>query len=117
MRDTFVMAVAAGAFGERLKILQRNAGLTNEQLARRIGTGLRNVQRWRSSEAAPRIDALIDLADALGVTLDELVGREPGRATSRAADRREDPLDAAEREADLSLGPDLEEPPLRSVGS
>lgn len=105
MGDTLVMARPDEAFGERLKALQQTAGLTNEALARRIGTGLRNVQRWRSAEAAPRLDALIDLADALEVSLDELVGRTPP-ATSRGVggERRRAPLDAlAEFADDLAL--------------
>lgn len=106
MRDTLVMAVYEGAFGERLKALQKDAGLTNEQLARRIGTGLRNVQRWRSAQAAPRLDALVDLADALQVSLDELVGRQFPTAPGVAAERRQDPWVMAELDADLAGAPD-----------
>ena len=101
MGDTLVMASPDEAFGERLKALQKQAGLTNEALARKIGTGLRNVQRWRAAEAAPRLDALIDLADALEVSLDDLVGRAaPATSPSVGRDRRRAPLDALEEFAD-----------------
>ncbi len=107
--DTCVMAVPPGAFGERLKALQREAGLTNEQLARRIGTGLRNVQRWRAAEVAPRLDALIELADALEVSLDDLVGREFDAANEpRGAQERRathDDLAVAAREVADRVGP------------
>lgn len=66
-------------FGENLKRLQDEAGLTNEQLARQADVQLRAVSRWRNTtddDSFPRVDQLIRLADVFGVPLDQLVGRE-----------------------------------------
>ena len=69
-------------FGENLKRLQDEAGLTNEQLARQADVQLRAVSRWRNTtddDSFPRVDQLIRLADVFGVPLDQLAPRRTAR--------------------------------------
>jgi transcriptional regulator with XRE-family HTH domain len=51
------------------------AGLSQNGLARISGFTVRNISRIESHDCDPRLSSLIKLADACGVTLDELVGR------------------------------------------
>ena len=63
-------------FGDNLRRLRRARGLTQKQLAERIGYCSRNVSVWECGYTTPRMNTLCDLADALGVSLDELTGRD-----------------------------------------
>jgi transcriptional regulator with XRE-family HTH domain len=60
--------------GQRLKELRRARELTQEQLARTIGVGLDAVRKWERGDRTPRLDMAAKLAEALGVTIDELAG-------------------------------------------
>ena len=64
-------------FGARLRALRKAHGVTVPQLAQAAGVGKVTIWECERGEVAyPRMDTLILLADTLGVTLDELVGRE-----------------------------------------
>lgn len=61
----------------RLKALREAAGLSQRQLARQIGQDQSNIRYWEQSGNFPRSDVLIPMAQALGVTVEELLG-QPG---------------------------------------
>lgn len=54
------------------------AGLTQGQLAERIGCTQKDVSRWERGVYSPRIDVLVKMAGALGCSLEALIdkGRE-----------------------------------------
>jgi transcriptional regulator with XRE-family HTH domain len=60
--------------GRRIAELRKNAGLTQRQLADQIGTAWSNVAYWERGASAPPGTALVKLAPALGVSVDELLG-------------------------------------------
>ena len=64
-------------FAERLKRLRRRSGLSQEQLAERIDVSRQVVTKWENSEGIPKISNLIALSDCFGVSVDELLGRDP----------------------------------------
>ena len=49
------------------------AGLTQAQLADKVGVAAQHVGRWERGERRPKIDALVRLADALGCDVKELL--------------------------------------------
>ncbi|MCX0246397.1 helix-turn-helix transcriptional regulator [Streptomyces drozdowiczii] len=59
--------------GERLVSTRRAAGLSQDQLADRVGVERRTIQRYESGERDPRYTDLLLIADALGAPLVELV--------------------------------------------
>ena len=61
------------AVGGRLRTLRTRAGLTQEQLAERAELAKDAISRMERGVQAPRLDTLIKLADALGVSLPTLV--------------------------------------------
>jgi transcriptional regulator with XRE-family HTH domain len=67
------------SFGERLTTARQQTGLTQEQLAERLGTTQRVIAYWERKPVALRPDQLAALADALGVSADFLIGRTPGK--------------------------------------
>lgn len=48
-------------------------GLTQEQLAERLGVSRQTIAKWESGETAPDLSNGAALADALDVSLDELI--------------------------------------------
>jgi len=60
--------------GSRLKTFREAAGLSQRELARQIDQDQSNVRYWEQSGNLPRSDVLIPMAQALGVTVEELLG-------------------------------------------
>jgi transcriptional regulator with XRE-family HTH domain len=60
--------------GARLKELRERAQVSQAGLAAAVGVSPRTVQYWESNRTFD-IEVAVKLADAFGITLDELVGR------------------------------------------
>jgi len=58
--------------GKKIKQLRFRAGLTQEQLAEKLGIGPQSVSKWENAVAMPDITALPLLAEIFGVTIDDL---------------------------------------------
>ena len=61
-------------FGERLRALRKNAGLTQQQLAERSGFTASVIARYEAGGSLPRPQAIEKLAAALGVSVADLDG-------------------------------------------
>lgn len=61
-------------FGQRLHTLREQAGLSQQQLAERLGLTQRAYAHWERNPVALRPDQLLNLAQVLNVSVDELVG-------------------------------------------
>jgi len=62
------------AFGTRLAALRKTAGYTQQQLADEIGVSRRMVAYYETESEHPPASLLIDLARALNVSVDSLLG-------------------------------------------
>ncbi len=71
-------------FGERLALLRKAAGYTQQQLADEIGASRRQVAYYEGESEHPPAGLLIELAQALNVTTDELLGVRTGRSKKTA---------------------------------
>ena len=60
-------------FSEKLMDLRRKSGLSQEQLAARLGVTRQSVSKWESGTAMPELVKLISLSDIFGVSVDYLV--------------------------------------------
>ena len=60
-----------------LKILRKEKGLTQTQLANAVGLGRQAYAYYEKGEREPSPETLCKLADFFGVTVDELLGRTP----------------------------------------
>lgn len=66
-------------FGERLAALRRQRGLTQVELAERIGATQRSISYYESPSGHAPAPVLGKLAQALEVSADELLGLSPRR--------------------------------------
>jgi transcriptional regulator with XRE-family HTH domain len=62
-------------FGERITILRKQLKMSQDDLAKQIGTSAPIVGRYEREEIKPSIDVASKLADALNVSLDYLLGK------------------------------------------
>jgi transcriptional regulator with XRE-family HTH domain len=78
-------------FGERLHDLREAAGLSQAQLADKLGIAQRSYSQWECRCVALRHDQLVTLAHTLGISLSELLGEAdaPKRGTGPAGKLRQ----------------------------
>lgn len=61
------------SLGENLKKYRKESGLTQSQLADKIGANQTEVHRWESGKSLPLITTLKKLSIALGISVDNLL--------------------------------------------
>lgn len=69
--------------GKTISTLRKNRGMTQEELAGRLGVSAQAVSKWENDISCPDIYTLPQLADILGVSVDELLS---GRISSDFAE-------------------------------
>ena len=62
----------------RLKELRKAKGLSQTRLAIELHTTQNTISRYETGDHEPGIKELITIADYFGVTVDYLLGRDPG---------------------------------------
>lgn len=60
-------------FSEKLQLIRRNKGFTQEQLAEKLNVSRQAVAKWESGQAFPDIANLIQISSIFNVTVDYLV--------------------------------------------
>jgi transcriptional regulator with XRE-family HTH domain len=60
-------------FPEHLALLRKEKGLTQPQLAEKIGVHVAQVRRYEAGTSQPTLDVIRNMALALGVSADELL--------------------------------------------
>ena len=63
-------------FGDRLAGAREDAGMTQDQLARRLGVKLKSLERWENDHTFPRANHLSMLAGLLNVSIPWLLSGE-----------------------------------------
>ena len=87
--------------GENIRRLRKEAGLTQEQLADKLGVSYQSVSRWELGVTYPDMEMIPALTECFGVSADALLGmpqvqreREAEKAlTALAQACREEPVD------------------------
>lgn len=63
-------------FSDRLKEIRKNAGLSQEQLAEKIGVSRQAVTKWETGKGLPDIENIVIIAEIFKTTLDELISAD-----------------------------------------
>ena len=58
---------------EKLQLLRKQNGYSQEQLADKIGIARQTISKWENGQAVPEINGLILLSDLYGVSIDRMV--------------------------------------------
>lgn len=64
---------------EVIKARRAVMGLSQADLAQKVGVDKRQIRRYEATEAQPALSVARDIADALGISLDELAGSDARR--------------------------------------
>ncbi len=72
-----------------LKALRLAAGISQRELARRVGERQSNIAFWENTGKTPRADLLIPISEALGCSLEQLLGETPKRKAPRGGKMRQ----------------------------
>lgn len=84
---------------ERLYTFRKNSGLSQEELAEKIGVSRQAVSKWERGETSPDTENLILLAKTYDVSLDELIlNKEEQKKAQKNSDARQD--EVSEKNAD-----------------
>ncbi len=62
--------------GRKIASARRRAGLTQNDLAVRVGVTAQAVSKWEQGRSCPDIAILDEIADALGISLITLLGMD-----------------------------------------
>lgn len=75
----------AKVFGGILREHLSSHGISQKWLAEKMNTTTATVSRYVSGDRVPSVESLVDLAQALGVSVDYLLGVEPPAPKNRVA--------------------------------
>ena len=64
-------------FGQRLKVLRKSRGISQEKLAEMLDMSVMTIRRWEWGTIIPRIDEMTKLAEALQVPESDLLNGTP----------------------------------------
>lgn len=79
-REQTLTDLEMARFAEQLRTLRVQRKLSQVRLAELLGVSPRVYNRWEKGAATPHLDTVVQLAELLQVSLDELTGRQ--KATS-----------------------------------
>ena len=71
-------------FHEHLTRRRKALGLSQEELAAKIGVSRQAVSKWETGDVVPDLNRLLALAEALDTSLDALCGRETAESAATA---------------------------------
>ena len=100
------------SFGDRISFLRKLKGLTQAQLAEKLGISAQAVSKWESGLSCPDIMMLVPLADIFNVSTDMLLGGgqltgcevTPGQNAEADREKRFPGQTAAEERTEASKG-------------
>jgi transcriptional regulator with XRE-family HTH domain len=65
-------------FAERLKTIRKQAGMSQEQLAEKLGVSRQAVTKWETDAGIPDIPNIMAISALFGISIDELLSNERG---------------------------------------
>lgn len=61
--------------GKRIRDARKAAGMTQAELADKLGISYQGITQWENGLRNPKYESLCKIADAIGITVGELMGR------------------------------------------
>lgn len=70
--------------GKRISNHRKRLGMTQDQLAEKLGVTAQAVSKWENDQSCPDITMLPKLSEIFGVSIDSLLGKEPEETVHNA---------------------------------
>ena len=65
-------------FAENLKMLRKQAGMSQEQLAEKLGVSRQAVTKWETGVGIPDIENIMAISTLFNISIDDLLSNESG---------------------------------------
>ena len=65
-------------FAEKLRMCRRQAGMSQEKLAEKLGVSRQAITKWETGTGMPDIENIMAISTLFGVSIDELLSNEKG---------------------------------------
>lgn len=88
---------------EKIYTLRRKNGLSQEQLAEKIGVSRQAISKWEGGLSTPELDKLKTLSECFQITLDELTENQAESVSDDAKRVNEDPAPQKMDESKIGL--------------
>lgn len=75
---------------EKIYTLRRKNGLSQEQLAERIGISRQAISKWEGGLSTPELDKLKALSECFQITIDELTNDKSSNNSSDTTEQKKD---------------------------
>lgn len=95
--------------GNALYELRKKSGMSQEELAERLGVSRQAVSKWECGESLPDTDNLITIAKLYGVSLDELVGNVPAESAEKGSPADTQKQEEGDKDAQRKDGQDCQD--------
>lgn len=63
-------------FGGKLKVMRKQAGMSQERLAEKLGVSRQAVTKWEADAGIPDIENIMAISGLFDISIDELLGKE-----------------------------------------
>ena len=73
---------------ERIYTFRRKSGLSQEQLAEKIGVSRQTISKWESGASTPELEKMLALSECFQISLDELVKDEAVNQSANEAPQK-----------------------------
>lgn len=83
-------------FSEKLKEIRKNEGLSQEQLAAKIGVSRQAITKWETGKGLPDVENMVIIAEIFKTTLDDLL-----RDSAAASQKQDTPVYTSETIYDI----------------
>ena len=77
------------SFGETITNLRKNKGITQEQMAERLGVTRQTVSKWELDQSTPDLNYISQLSDIFEVTTDYLIKGETTASSEKVAEEKQ----------------------------
>lgn len=76
-------------FAEKLSKMRKERGLTQQEMAQKVGVGIAQLRRYEGGKSSPTLEVIKNISKTLGITTDELIFDEnEGIANNKIMDRQ-----------------------------
>ncbi len=79
-----VTGMGTTSLGGNISALRKAKGMTQEEFAEKLGVTPQAVSKWENGVSCPDIMLLPRIAEIFGVSIDELMGKEPPKAEPKS---------------------------------
>jgi len=79
--------------GKRIRLLRAASNLSQAELAEKIGVSFQQIQKYESGKNEISVSRLLSIADALGVSPEDVIGVYPSAVRDKGRSRRSGVVD------------------------